>query len=177
MKLKKIISALLLTAAMLLTGCGSEPAAPSAHYEAVLDTVSAAVKAKDTDAYLLCFTDAARLNYLNSDSYDRSLAAKLIPSDEGEQPAMVFTVNDHRELNNNEISALETAYKDKYSMRIDITKAYEIKASVTSGALKAERTLNAVNVGTGWLLLGPVIESWFDTGAAPQSADLSSAEK
>lgn len=173
MKLVRFISALVLSAALLLTGCGSEAPAPSVHYEKVLDTVSAAVKAGDTDAYLLCFTEAARLNYMKSDRYDRELASKLIPSDEGEQLAMVFTVTDHRELNNEEISTLENAYKEKYAMRINITKAYELKATVSSGSLQTERTFNAVNNGTGWLLLGPVIEIWFDTPASgPQAASL-----
>ena len=176
MKLKKIISALLLAAAMLLTGCGSEAPAPSVHYEKVLDTLSAAVKAKDTDAYLLCFTEAARLNYINSDRYDRSLAAKLVPETEGEQPAMVFTVSDHRELNNAEITTLENAYKDKYAMRIDITKAYELKASVTSGTFRTERNFNAVNNGSGWLILGPVIESWFDVPGTAQQTVSSAAD-
>ena len=184
-KIRKIIISALLTAALLLSGCGSEAPAPSVHYEKVLDTISAAVKAKDTDAYLLCFTDAARLNYQNSDRYDRDLASKFIPSENGEQSAMIFTVTDHRELNNEEITTLENAYKDKYAMRIDITKAYELKTTVSSGVLRTERTFNAVNTGTGWVLLGPVIENWFDapalasqsgtTAASASSADSSSA--
>ena len=175
MKLPRLIIAAILTAALFLAGCGSDAPAPSVHYEKVLDTVSAAVKAKDTDAYLLCFTEAARLNYLKSDRYDRELVSKFLPTDEDGQPAMIFSVTDHRELNNEEISTLENAYKEKYAMRIDITKAYELKATVSSGALHTERTLNAVNNGNGWLLLGPVIENWFD-GPALASQTVSSAD-
>ena len=156
-------------AACLLAGCSSDAPAPSVHYEKVLDTLTAAVKAKDTEAYLLCFTEAARLNYKKSDRYDRELASKLVPSDGGEQPALIYTVNDHRELNNEEISVLEGAYKEKYAMRIDITKAYELKLLFTSGTRRAERTLNAVNNGNGWLILGPVIENYFE-GTAPVSS-------
>ena len=176
MKPGRIIAAFLLTAVLLLTGCGSQAPAPSIYYEKVLDTLSAAVKAKDTDAYLLCFTEAARLNYLSSDRYDRSLAAKIVSDTEGDQPAMVFTVTDHRELNNEEITALENAYKDKYAMRIDITKAYELKASVTAGSLHTERTFNAVNNGSGWLILGPVIEAWFSNTGSSQQTVTSAAD-
>lgn len=170
MKITRIILILALAAACLLTGCGSDAPAPSVHYEKVLDTLSAAVKAKDTDAYLLCFTEAARLNYKNSDRYDRELASKLVPSEEGDSPALICTVNEHRELNNEEISVLEEAYKNKYAMRIDITKAYELRILFTSGSKRSEKTLNAVNNGNGWLILGPVIESYFEDTPSASSA-------
>ena len=174
-KIPKLLLAAALVFALLLTGCGSEAPAPSLHYEKVLDTVCAAVKAHDTDGYLLCFSDAARLGYQNSERYDRQLTSKFIPSDEGEQAAMIFTVNDHRELSNDEITTLENAYKEKYAMRIDITKAYELKTTVTSGSLRSERTLYAVNDGTKWLLLGPVIEAWFENISPASQPDSSQA--
>lgn len=171
---KRLITVLLAAAVCLLAaGCGDEAPAPSAHYETVLDTLTASVKLKDTDAYLLCFTEAARLRYKNSDEYSKELTAKLIPSDDGEQAGLVCRVAEHRELETAEVSALEEAYKAKYAMRIDITKAYEIRAEFTSGRNSTEKTLNVVNDGTGWLIMGPVIEKFFGTETAASGSDSS----
>ena len=172
--IKRVITVLLAAAVCLLTaGCGDEAPAPSAHYETVLDTLTASVKLGDTDAYLLCFTDAARLKYKNSDQYSKELTSRLVPSDDGEQAGLVCRVADHRALTDEELSTLANAYKEKYAMRMDITKAYEIKAEFTSGRHSTEKTLNVVNDGDGWLIMGPVIEKFFETGTAAKSSDSS----
>ncbi|MBR6872667.1 MAG: hypothetical protein IKN17_04060 [Ruminococcus sp.] len=168
---RKLLLAVLAAAVCLLAaGCGSEEPVPSAHYESVLDTLTAAVKMKDTHGYLLCFTEAARLTYEASERYDRDLTSKLVPQQEGETPSLLYTVTEHRELTAGEVSALEEAYKNKYSLRLDITKAYELKVVFTAGSRHTERTVNAVNNGSGWLVLGPVIEKLFEGSADSSSA-------
>ena len=171
-KLKAFTLALIAAAMCLLASCGSsQGGAPSVHYEKVLDTLTSAVSLNDTEAYLLCFTEAARLNYMNSESYDRELAGKLSVKDEGRSLALICTVNEHRELTESEIASLEEAYKEKYSLRIDITKAYELSTVFTSGNKMAERTVYTVNNGNDWYILGPVIERFFENTNEASSAD------
>ena len=165
-RLRSYTAVLLAAVICLLTGCGEQAAPSQAHYDQVLDTLTSAVSLGDTDAYLLCFTEAARLNYKQSASYNKELAGTLAAFEDGRRLALICTVSEHRELNEGEINMLTEAYKEKYAMRINITKAYELKARFSSGSSNAERTLNVVNNGSGWLILGPVIERIFDgTGA------------
>ncbi|MBR4555111.1 MAG: hypothetical protein IKO27_05900 [Ruminococcus sp.] len=172
----RIIKYIIVTvlAAVLLAGCGDSENNTSAHYEVVLRTLTQSVRTDDTEAYLLCFTDAARAVYEKSPGFDRKLAGKLAVTEDGVRLGLICSVADHRELERDEIAALRDAYSEKYSRRLEITKAYELKLEFSSGRSEAKRTVNVINDGTNWLIMGPVIESIFTDSSSSESSGSSS---
>lgn len=164
-KTSRFISALAaaVIVAASLSGCGSDNEHTiSAHYEAVLETLTQSVRVLDTNSYLKCFSQAARAEYVSSPKYEEDLCEKLAERDGQKQLALVYIVNDHNELDNDAITKLKNEYKQKYAKRIDITKAYEIQTEFTAGEKTSNKTLIVYNDGHEWKIYGNVIDSFFE---------------
>ena len=163
MKLLKLIT-LMLTAACLalaLSSCGDEEPPPSEHYETVLDTMTAAVKAEDEDTYLRCFTPAARDSFSLSRSKDSNVTDKLHNSKGDSALPLVYETLEHREIDISGIKNLQRQYTEKYARRLDIVKAYELKVEFSSGESSATRMITVFNNGNDWYILGDVIDKLF----------------
>ena len=156
---KTVICALLCV--FLLAGCGSRSSVPSAHYEEVLSTLTASAKLNDTASYLKCFTPAAQSAYLSSGRYDPDLTEKLEHSEDGKEYLLTYTVLDHKELDSAGIASLKLDYTEKYSQRIEIVKAYDLKIEFSSGSRCVTDKVTVLYNGSQWLILGDVIESFF----------------
>ena len=161
--LKLLLLAGLLAGLMLaVSACGKKQSAPSAHYEAVLDTLVSSVNVQDTDSYLRCFTADARNAYTSSESYDPELAKDLAQKSEDKSLKLQYTTLEHTELDSSGIAKLKSEHTEKYSRRIEVTKAYQLRVEFSSGADDKEMQLTVFNDGSRWLIAGDVIESFFD---------------
>lgn len=159
--LKKLLCLGLCACILALTACGSKESPPSAHYEAVLDTLVAAVKLHDTPSYLKCFTYEAREDYASSENYNRDLTETLAKVEDGKEFKLVYLTLEHNELDSSGIAKLKSDYAEKYSKRIDIMKAYQLKVEFSSGDKTSEKMLTVFYNGITWLIMGDVIESFF----------------
>lgn len=162
MRKTKLFILLALTACVtLLAACGSRENPPSAHYEAVLDTLVSAVKVHDTSSYLKCFTPEAREDYAASETYDPDLTEKLALSGEGKEYKLIYSTLEHSELDSSGIAKLKKDYAERYRKRIEIMKAYELKVEFSSGDKSTQKMLTVFYNGISWQIMGDVIESYF----------------
>lgn len=160
---KLLLLAGIMTGMMLITSaCGKKQSAPSAHYEAVLDTLVSSVNVQDTESYLRCFTSDARQAYASSENYDPELAKDLAQKNEDKSLKMQYTTLEHTELDSSGIAKLQSEHAEKYSRRIEVTKAYQLKVEFSSGAEDKQMQLTVFNNGSSWLIEGDVIDNFFD---------------
>ncbi len=159
-------------ALMLLCSCGDSERPPSANYLSAVEAMTQAVKVADTEGYLMCFTEAARDKYRTGENYDPGLAGKI--TFDGETSRLLqYDVEEYHELNSSEISKVKEDHIEAYKRRLEITKAYELDITFTSGERTARRKLIVINNGVGWQICGDVIEQVFE-GTADSSKDDSS---
>ena len=154
----RFISFLLVVMSLLfMVSCGEEEEY-SASYEKPAFTMGMAIVNGDTRAYLNCFTDCAKEEYINSKSYTPNLAENIVSTDSNN--IKVKTKSDEA-MEQEEVEELEQQYKEKYKKRIEIDKARKITATFTLSGEKAKvasQEMTVVKVGHKWLVYGEVIE-------------------
>lgn len=144
-----------------MTSCKDETEPVPANYERPVVTVSRAIVANDTKAYLNSFTDGAKNAYVKGDNYNKDLVKTFLPS-QSESIMKTKTLSDS-ELDENAIDKLKQQYKEKYKKRIDITKARKLKVEFDlqgAAQMKATKELTVVRVENSWLIFGDVIEDF-----------------
>lgn len=163
MKTKTRLFSLLLIVITLLcmTSCGSKEEPIPANYERPAVTMAKAIAASDTKAYLNCFTDEAKSEYINGNAYNKDLVKTFLPS-QSESIIKTRTTSD-TELNQRRIDELKEQYKEKYKKRIDISKARKLTVEFTiqgEDKQSVSKELTVVRVENSWLIFGDVIEEF-----------------
>ncbi len=150
-------------AALLLTVCGCSDRKPknALNYEQPALTFACSIKMGDDESYLNCYTDGAKEKYLNGDSYNSSLTDLLQPK-KGGGSGLTCKIESSKELENDDLRALEDSYRTAYSRRIAVSKAYILRIAVMSmkndQMIQDERDLTVVLTDSGWKIFGDVIE-------------------
>ena len=155
------ISALVIM--LIISGCGdkSQTAKSVLNYEQPAVTMIRAVKLLDTKSYLNCFTPGAREKYEN---YNSRLAEVLLPRQETVAAPVKIKTLSAEELEGTAVSQLEADYREMYSRRISISKAYKLSVEISTfqngkGASDI-RDITVINNGGGWLIYGDIIEEF-----------------
>ncbi|WP_124100337.1 hypothetical protein [Ruminococcus sp. Marseille-P6503] len=163
----RFVTAAALAAAMLaLQGCGNtENESKSVlNYEQPTVTMIRAVKLLDTQSYLNCFTPGAREKYENSDNYNSKLTQVLLPSQGKSSASLKIETLSAQELEADDIAKLEDDYRESYSRRLSISKAYDLSVQISTLQNEKEtsdvRDIIVVNTGEEWLIYGDVIEKF-----------------
>lgn len=158
------ISALVIM--LIISGCGdkSQTAKSVLNYEQPAVTMIRAVKLLDTKSYLNCFTPGAREKYEKSENYNSRLAEVLLPRQETVAAPVKIKTLSAEELEGDAVSQLEADYREMYSRRISISKAYKLSVEISTfqngkGASDI-RDITVINNGRGWLIYGDIIEEF-----------------
>ena len=166
-KLLRIVVATVLAAIMLaMQSCGNSDNQndPPLNYEQPTVTMIRAIRLLDTQSYLNCFTPGAREKYEESENYNSMLAQVLLPSQGENTPLLSIDTLSAQELEANDISKLEADYRESYSKRLKISKAYtlsvEISTLLNQKTISDIRDITVVNTGDQWLIYGDVIEEF-----------------
>lgn len=158
----RLFTALLIFLTMLcIVSCGSEEDPIPANYERPAVTMAKAISAYDTQAYLNCFTDEAKNEYINGSSYNKDLVKTFLPSQT--ESVIKTQMTSDTELNSRRIDELKEQYKEKYKKRIDISKARKITVEFTiqgNSKQSVSKELTVVRVENRWLVFGDVIEKF-----------------
>ena len=174
--MKKLIKALILMTAaalMLLCGCGGEQTEVTNHERPILDLCTS-LEHNDANAYLGCFTPAAKKAYLaggdedSSDTSDSSgkrrgkdiIADVLSQSglESGDRISCEVIVK--VELPSADREKLQKQYKSKYAKNVTIEKAFQIDASLSCSKGTDMHRFTVVLFDENWYIFGDVIEQF-----------------
>ncbi|MBQ9374822.1 MAG: hypothetical protein IJU04_00590 [Ruminococcus sp.] len=162
-----LLSIMLIVTIISVCSCGGEPVKTSLNYERPVITMARAVDSMDSESYLNCFTDGAKLKYMKSDNYNPDLVNTMLPSQADNKRLFKAKVVSAQSLDKNAITELQKDYVAQYKKRISITKAQ--KMTVEFGTIQGNteqidrRELTAVRIENEWFIYGDVIEE-FDFG-------------
>ncbi|MBQ2580725.1 MAG: hypothetical protein II574_03755 [Ruminococcus sp.] len=170
--MKKLIKALILMTAaalMLFCGCGDEQTDVTNHERPILDLCTS-LEHRDANAYLNCFTPAAKKAYLagegdSSDSSGKSKGKDIISrvmSENGLEDGDKISceIIGKLELPSADREKLQKQYKSKYAKNVTIEKAFRIDASLTCSKGTDMHRFNVVLFDESWYIFGDVIEKF-----------------
>lgn len=148
---------------LLLTSCGEdEPKRKYLEYEAPIATFISAYNKGDNASMLGCFTPGA----VEITGEEYSLADSIteeIKSVMGEKVSLTYKMHEKQELDENEIEALSAEYTEKYSLRLDIKKAYKLSVTISTviGVPHKATTgiidIITIKAGSSWYIYGDVL--------------------
>ena len=170
---------MLMTAAalMLFCGCGDEPVDVTNHERPILNLCTS-FEHRDANAYLNCFTPAAKKAYLEGKSDDSSDSSgsdssKKSKGKSGDVISAVMSENGlddgdkisceiigKIELPSADREKLEKQYKSKYAKNVTIEKAFQIDASLTCSKGTDMHRFTVVLFDESWYIFGDVIEKF-----------------
>lgn len=164
-------------ALMLFCGCGDEQTDVTNHERPILNLCTS-FEHKDANAYLNCFTPAAKKAYLDgkggdsSDSSESDSSKKSMGKSDDIISAVISAnglddgdkisceIIGKLELPSAEREKLEKQYKSKYAKNVTIEKAFQIDASLTCSKGTDMHRFTVVLFDESWYIFGDVIEKF-----------------
>ena len=164
-------------ALMLFCGCGDEQTDVTNHERPILNLCTS-FEHKDANAYLNCFTPAAKKAYLDGKGGDSSDSSESDSSKKSKVKSddiisAVISANGlddgdkisceiigKLELPSAEREKLEKQYKSKYAKNVTIEKAFQIDASLTCSKGTDMHRFTVVLFDESWYIFGDVIEKF-----------------
>ena len=160
-------------ALMLFCGCGDEQTDVTNHERPILNLCTS-LEHNDANAYLNCFTPAAKKAYLegseDSDSSESSSKGKgsgkdiisRVRSENGLESgdAISCEIIGKLELPSADREKLQKQYKSKYTKNVTIEKAFQIDASLTCSKGTDMHRFTVVLFDESWYIFGDVIEKF-----------------
>lgn len=164
-------------ALMLFCGCGDEQTDVTNHERPILNLCTS-FEHKDANAYLNCFTPAAKKAYLDGKGGDSSDSSEPDSSkkSKGKSDDIISAVISANglddgdkisceiigklELPSAEREKLEKQYKSKYAKNVTIEKAFQIDASLTCSKGTDMHRFTVVLFDESWYIFGDVIEKF-----------------
>ena len=148
---------------MLFSSCEKEESKENYEYESPVATFFSAFNRADEESLLNCFTIGAKNSFSDGDEEAVSMLSESIKASVGEKARLKFEITGKTALNDEEIKQLQDDYQSKYSLRIEIKKAYKLSVTVTTlsigttGHYSQNLELTTIKVGGSWLIYGDVI--------------------
>ena len=150
---------------MSLGSCGKKQEL-SMTYEQPINTLTGAIINYDEEAYLSCFTNAAKEEYKSAQDYSDTFIESIYPRT-SEQHKLSTAIIEHLELEDADIKKLEESYVRRFRKRIDISKA--ISMSVRFKVFKNEQKRTILRK----MIVVRVDNTWYIYGEVPKDLDLS----
>lgn len=150
---------------LLLSACSDkEPEKTYLEYEAPVATFINAFNKKDSATVVGCFTPGAKDAFGNENDIVDVLSSD-IESVVGSRTRLSYKLIDKQELDEEAVKAISDEYTDKYSLRLEIKKAYKLNISVstkgaTSSASNENLEIITIKAGSSWYIYGDVITSF-----------------
>lgn len=111
---------------------------------------------------LACFTPGAIESFGEENDIVKALSED-IESTIGESTRLLYDVLEKQEMDKEFVKIISDEYTDKYSLRLDVKKAYKLKVVISAAlginkkATTGELEIITIKAGSSWYIYGDVI--------------------
>lgn len=160
--MKRFLLIMLLPVLLLCSCSDKEPKRQYLEYEAPLATFINAYNKKDSRSMLACFTPGAIESFGEENDIVKALSED-IESTIGESTRLYYDVLEKQEMDKEFVKIISDEYTDKYSLRLDVKKAYKLKVVISAAlginkkATTGEFEIITIKAGSSWYIYGDVI--------------------